>query len=185
MELTAEVVERAVAAYPDRQPLATVETEHLDLLPDMLADGDYGWRDPEWIVQWYFRRFLGAYPDADRRAAEAAYGENSYDAVHDAIDAALAADDAAAKLDQLTDLEGIDVPVGSAFLQFMHPADYLAVDGHAWSVLHEATELDRPYPDPPAIQDYEAFLAACRTVADRCDCPLWDLYRTLWMLGQE
>ncbi len=185
MDFTAEVVAEAVDEYPDVQPLAAVEVEHLELLPATLERGGYGWRDPEWVVQWYYRRFLGAYPDAERRAAEDAYGENTYEEVHAAIDGAIDAGDTEAKLRHLTSLEGVDVPVASAFLQFMDPEAYVAVGERTWSALHEAGELDAPYPDPPSVPEYERFLTASRAVSERCGCSLWDLYRAAWVLGRD
>lgn len=185
MDLTAEVVADAIDEYRAVQPLSAVEAEHLEMLPDTFASGDYGWRDPEWVVQWYYRRFLGAYPDEERRAAEYAYGENTYEDVHAAIDGAVAADETAEKLQHLTALEGVDVPVASAFLQFMHPDAYVVVGERTWSVLHEAGELDGPYPDPPSVPAYERHLERCRAIAERCDCSLWGLYRALWVLGRD
>lgn len=185
MDLTAEVVADAVDEYRTVQPLSAVEAEHLEMLPDTFESGGYGWRGPEWVVQWYYRRFLGGHPDADRRAAEDAYGENTYEAVHDAIDGAVEATETSEKLRHLTALDGVDVPVGSAFLQYMHPAEYVVVGERTWSVLRDAGELDAPYPDPPSVPKYERYLATCRAVADRCGCSLWDLYRTLWVLGRD
>ena len=185
MELTADLVEEKIQTYPEIQPLAHAEEEHLEMLPDMLASGDYGWRDPEWIVQWYGRRFLGTIPNADQRAIEDAYDENDYEAVHDAISGAVDAEGVAEKLSHLTALSGVDVPVGSAFCQFIDPDRYVALDGRQWSVLQEAGELDEPYPETPEAADYERYLEAYRSIAERCDRDLWDLYRAVWVLGSE
>lgn len=185
MTLSTATVDEAVDDYPSVQPLDAVEAEHVELLPETFADGDYGWRTAEWVVQWYYRRFLGAYPDEDRRAGEEAYDRNGYEAVHGALDAVLAADETAAKLDALTDLDGVDLPVATAFLAFTHPDRYVVVGEREWSVLRRGDELDDEYPAPPTPADYERYLAACRTVADRCDRPLWDVYRALWVLGAE
>ncbi|MEF8851911.1 MAG: hypothetical protein V5A44_00485 [Haloarculaceae archaeon] len=185
MDLTPSLVEDRAAAYREVQPLFAVEEEHVEILPEMLADGEFGWRDAEWVVQWFYRRFLGAFPDARRRAAEEAYDENTYEDVHAAVSGAVAADDATAKLDHLTALDGVDVPVASAFLAFLHPGRYLVCSEREWETLRAAGELDVPYPDPPAVSGYESYLATCRAVADRCDCSLWTLYRALWTLGAE
>jgi hypothetical protein len=185
MGLETAEMEAAVEAYPDRQPLAAVEREHLELLPKAFAEGDFGWRDAEWVVQWYYRRFLGAFPDEKRRAAEGAYGENDYEAVRDAIAGAVEADGAAAKLDQLTALSGVGVEVGSAFLQFIQPDAYLVMSHREWGVLHAVGELDTVYPDPASTADYERYLATCEALRDRCDCDLVGVYRALWVLGAD
>ena len=185
MGLETAEVEAAVEAYPDRQPLAAVEREHLELLPKAFAEGDFGWRDAEWVIQWYYRRFLGAVPDDKRRAREDAYDENDYEAVQDAIAGAVEAEGAAAKLEHLTALSGVGVEVGSAFLQFIEPDDYVVVGEREWTVLRAAGELDGDYPAPPSVQEYERYLDACRTVADRCDSDPRAVYRALWVLGRE
>lgn len=185
MDLTPELVASRAAAYEEVQPLSAVEAEHAKILPGMLADGEFGWRDAEWVVQWYFRRFLGAYPDAERRAVEDAFNKNSYEAVRDALADAAATKNAAAKLDRLTQLTGVDVPVGSAFLQFLDPEAYIVCSAREWAPLQAAGELDGAYPDPLSIAAYERYLVTCRTVADRCDCSLGTLYRALWTLGGD
>jgi hypothetical protein len=185
MDLTPATVTAARREYPDRQALAAVERDHLDMLPRAFAEGDFGWRDAEWVVQWYYRRDLGAFPDETRRAREGAYSENDYDAVQAAIRGAVGADGAAAKLEHLTTLSGVGVPVGSAFLQFIEPDDYVVVGEREWTVLRAAGELDGDYPAPPSVQEYERYLDACRTVADRCDSDPRAVYRALWVLGRE
>jgi len=54
MELTRSLVETRAQRYQEVQPLATVEREHVEILPEMLAEEEFGWRDVEWVVQWYF-----------------------------------------------------------------------------------------------------------------------------------
>ncbi|MDG5759664.1 hypothetical protein QA600_09955 [Natronococcus sp. A-GB1] len=185
MALSADTVTALADEYPDEQPLATVEDEHRELLPATLAEGSYGWRDVEWIVQWYFRRFLGRYPDAKRRAAEERFGDNEYEALETAIRGALAAETTRAKLEALTALEGVDVPIGTAFLQFLEPERYLVMSAREWAVLFEHGELEEPYPESPDSGEYERYLERCRTIADRCNCELWDCYRALWLLGHR
>lgn len=185
MELSSSVIDANAAEYPAVQPLSTVEEEHIEMLPTTLERGEYGWRDIEWIVQWYFRRFLGGYPDAERRAIEDAFGENSYEAVHDAIDAAVDGTGAAEKLRPLLGLSGVDVAVGSAFLHFLDPDSYLVVGEDEWETLARAGEFTETYPESLTVDDYERYLTTCRAISDRCDCDLQTLYRALWVLGRE
>lgn len=184
MDLSPATLDDAVAAYPDHQPLSAVERDHLALLPETFADGDYGWRTVEWVVQWYYRRFLGAYPDADRRESEAAFDDNGYDAVHDAVAGMVGADRTAEKLDRITALDGVDVAVGSAFLAFAHPDRFVVVGPYVWRPLREAGRVDGPLPDPLSVADHERYLAACRSLRERDGRSPWDLYRALWVLGE-
>jgi len=180
--LTRSLVEAKAEEYAAVEGLHAVEDEQLETLPAALAAGDYGWRDVEWVVRWTYRRYLGAYPDDRRRAVESAFGENGFEAVRDALAAAGAADTPAEALDALTDLAGVDVVVASALLMFLDPAAYLVGGDREWTVLHEAGELDGPFPEPVTAADYRRYLETARAVADRLDCPLWTLYRALWRL---
>lgn len=185
MELTRSLVEAQASEYADEEPLYAVEQENVDMLSDALGSVEYGWRDVEWVVQWYFRRHLGAYDDAERRAAEDAYGDNDFDDVRDAISGAFDADDTEQRLDSLTALVGVDVPLASAFLQFMFPARYVVVGEREWGVLHDAGELDYPCPDAVGVDEYLTYHDSCRGLCDRLDVDAWTLYRALWRLGKE
>ena len=185
MELTRERVEARAAEYAEEEPLYVVEDEELSGLPSALAAGEYGRRDVEWVVQWFYRRYLGDYPDRGRREGESAYRENDFEAVRDAVAGAIEADGLAEKVDALTDLSGVDVPVASAFLQFVDPGRFVVLGPREWSALVEAGELDRPYPDEPSVEDYAAYLEACRDVAERTGCDLVPVQRTLWRLARD
>ncbi|SDQ55660.1 hypothetical protein [Natronobacterium texcoconense] len=181
MELTADTVDALAYEYADDNPFATVEAEHLEIMPATLARGDYGWRDLEWVVQWYYRRRLD-YDNAARRRREAAFGDNEYEDVHDAIDDAVAADETGAKLEALTALSGVDVSVATAFLQFLDPDRYLVLSDREWAALQACGELEEPYPEEPSPAAYERYLETCRDVVGRCDCNLQTLYRALWQV---
>ncbi|RQH03526.1 hypothetical protein [Natrarchaeobius oligotrophus] len=185
MELSRSLVESTAREYREREPLFLVEQEGIETLPAALESGEFGRRDAAWIVRWYYRRFLGDYPDEKRREAEEAFRTNDFDDVRDAIGDALEATDARAALDALTRLEAVDVPVASAFLTFADPDVYLAVGPREWAALRDAGELADPYPDPPTPADYETYLERCRSLADRFDCELYALYRALWRLSDR
>jgi hypothetical protein len=183
MELTASVVRDRAREYAETEPLYDVEQQHVGMLPDTFAGGEYGRRDVQWVVRWYFRRYLGSYPDRDRREVEAAFQDNDFEAVLDTLEAvATGAADSAEALALLTDLAGVDVAVASAFLQFLAPERYVAIDERTWRVLRATGELEEPYPDPPTVEDYRRFDEACRRVMDRTDVDAWTLYRALWRL---
>ncbi|GAB7091168.1 hypothetical protein JCM18237_14390 [Halorubrum luteum] len=95
MELTADDVERYVEEYRAEEPLYPVEQEGIETLPDALRAGEYGPRDAEWVVRWYFRRYLGEYPHDERAEIEDQFADVEMGRVKAAIaDAADAIDDA-------------------------------------------------------------------------------------------
>ncbi len=185
MTLTAARLERAANRYRQEGPLYPVEAEAIETLPSALARGAVGWRDVEWIVQWYYRRSLGAMADSDRATREARFGENEFEAVLTAIESASDAANAPDALEALTELEGVDVSVGSAFLMFIDPERYIVMSDHEWAALGEVGELEGPFPTAPSSDKYERYLETCRSVADRLECELWTLYQALWWLSSD
>lgn len=185
MELTRSLVETSAAEYRRTQPLAAVEAEHVEVLPGMFAEGEFGWRDAEWVVQWYFRRHLGAYPDDHRRATEEAFGDNSYEAVRDLLVDVAETDNVAETLRRLQTLEGVDVPVGSAFLFFSDPENRFVVGERVWGTLFAAGELSGQYPAPPSIEEYLTFHDVCRELTAELEVYPYTLYRALWQLGSD
>lgn len=185
MELTATLVASKATEYRHREPLSDVEEERIETLPDAFEDDEFHWKDAEWVFRWYFRRFLGEYPHAERQEAEEAFRENDFEAVREALLAAGRSDDLTARVERLTALEGVDVPVASAFLLFLDPEENVVVGECEWSVLHRAGELPGAYPDPPSVEAYERYVTACRNLADQFDCSTWTLYQALWRLAKE
>lgn len=185
MKLDQTVTQRLPEEYEETQPLAASEAEHLEMLSSAFATGDFGWRDAEWVVQWFYRRFLGTYPDKTRRELEDDYGENSYEAVREAVTGSASATATETKLNLLTELTGVGVSVASAFLQFLDPESYVVMSSREWGVLRRTGELPEPYPDNPGTQDYERYVSACRTVAERCHCDLWTVYQALWLVWSD
>ncbi|MDV7348850.1 hypothetical protein R3751_03550 [Halorubrum distributum] len=193
MDLSESTVRDRARAYAAAEPLYDVERQHVETVAKTFAGDEYGRRDAQWIVRWYFRRYLGEYPDRERREREEAFRDNEFDDVIDAIDGAVDAvgvnsDDSAnvaAALDALTALDGVDVAVASGFLQFLAPSRFVAIDRRTWTVLAAAGELDDHYPDPPSAADYRRFDDACRAVTDRTGVDAWTLYRALWRSFEE
>lgn len=185
VDLSRSLLEDKRREYAAQEPFYTVESEHIEMLPDTFADDSFGWRDAEWVVQWYYRRHLGAFPDVERREREAAFGDNDFGAVLETLPAVFEQTTTADRLQILTSLAGIDVPVGSAFLQFMFPQRYVVLGAREWRTLVAAGELDDPYPDPPSVADYERFDAVCRDLMTRFEVDAWTLYRAIWRIGPE
>lgn len=183
MELTESVVRDRAREYAETEPLYDVEQQHVEILPDTFAGDDYGRRDVQWVVRWYFRRYLGSYPDRERRGIEDAFRDNDFGEVLETLGTvATDTEGPEAALTRLTELAGVDVPVAAAFLQFLDPERYVAIDERTWRVLRAAGELDDPYPDPPTVADYQTFDEACQQVMNRTGVDAWTLYRALWRL---
>ncbi|WP_245576040.1 hypothetical protein [Haloplanus natans] len=183
IHLTRERIDDLAAEYGQREPFDLVEREHVETVPRTFTSEDFGRRDAEWPVQWYHRRELRS--DPERRDAEERFLDNDYEAMVDAIHGAIEATTLDRKLDALTTLVGVDVPVASAFLAFTHPDDYVAVGRREWEALRAADELADPYPDTVTPAAYRTYVEAVRTVADRTDRDVWTVYRALWRLGTD
>ncbi|QHS15790.1 hypothetical protein GWK26_00750 [haloarchaeon 3A1-DGR] len=104
VHLSAETVAELSAAYRAEEPIYAVEQEQRETLPEAFRAGEFGRRDAEWVVRWYFRRHLGAYPDRERRAVEERFESNPFDDVIAAITSAA---------DHVADGEGDDAGKGS------------------------------------------------------------------------
>ncbi|QSG02980.1 hypothetical protein [Natranaeroarchaeum sulfidigenes] len=185
MELTPALVERLAAEYEREAPFHTVEQESIETLPAAFESGEFGRRDASWVVEWYYRREMGALSNRERREREDAFEGNDRREIKRAIVDAATADSLDDALDRLTQLDGIDVPVASAFLFFIDPERYLVVGEREWNALSDAGELHDPYPNPPTRAEYERYLNTCRSIAERLDCDLPTLYRALRQLSQE
>lgn len=182
MDLTRSVAESKAAEYREEEPLYAVEQEAIDIFPAMFAEGEFGFRDAEWIVMWYYRRFLGEFSHARRQSVEAEFGDNDFETILAVVEDVVSSSDPRANVERLTDLAGVDVPIASAFLMFIDPESAIVVGEREWAVLQEATVLSDPYPDPPTATEYATYLDRCHELADRFECDLWTLYRALWRL---
>lgn len=184
MRLTRTRIEQAAAEYAEEEPLYPVEEEGIETLPEAFAEGEFGFRDAEWVVQWYYRRYLGAYPKDRQRAREERFGGNERAATREAVTDAANAEGLGERIERLTELAGVDTRVASAFLQFIDPVRYVTVDERTWTVLQETGELNEPYPGDPTVEEYRRFLEVCRGVAEECGVDCWALYRALWRLSK-
>lgn len=183
MELTSALVTERAAEYEREEPFYGVEQVNAESFPSVFRNGEFTWRDAMWVVRWYYRRFLGAELESERRAAESAFRENEYDEVADAFEAVFDAGGDAERVRRLLSLEGVDVPVASAYLQFVLPAEYVVVGEREWGALVAADRLTAPYPPSPSVDAYRRYLEACRDLAEELDVGHWTLYRGLWRLG--
>lgn len=186
MDLTADTIDALAGEYREREPFYPVEREGQETLPRVLRSGEFGRRDAEWIVRWYFRRHLDGQSHAERRAIEERFADNPFGDVLEAITGA-AADalegDLEAAIERLTTLDGVDVSVASAFLAFIDPDSYVVCGEREWIALCEVGRLDRPYPDPPTTDEYRDYLSACLSIAEETGRDPWTVQRALWRLS--
>lgn len=185
MELTTPLVERLAAEYEREAPFHIVEQEAIETLPGAFEAGDFGRRDAIWVVEWYYRREMDALSNRERREREDAFKENDRREIKRAVVGAATAESFEDALDKLATLEGVDVPITSAFLFFIDPHRYLVAGEREWNALYEVGELHDPYPAPPEREEYERYLDTCRRLTDRLDCDLPTLYRALRQLSRE
>ncbi|MFA9427155.1 hypothetical protein [Natronorubrum sp. A-ect3] len=185
MDLTRTIIETKAEEYRTHEPLYPVEQEQIEGLPGAFESGEFGWRDAEWVVRWYYRRSLGDVPNAERRAAEDRFGQNDFEMVKRVLGDATTASDVSERVSRLTTLEGVDVPVASAYLLFIDPTSFIVGGERELAVLDAAGQLPDDYPDTFSLEAYETYLERCRSLADRLECDMWTLYRALWRLGSE
>lgn len=193
----AAVEERAaehVETYRDSAPFYPVEEEAIGSLSDAFRAGEYGKRDVEWVVRWYFRRRVGDVDHGNRREVEEAVADADRRELRgrlwDAIDALDGTGDGTAPahhraLEALTELPGVDIGVGSALLWFLDPDRYMVVGDREWEVVAGLTDdsgvdggvaLDGDYPEPMTVGAYDRYLDAVRSLADRIGVSHWELY---------
>lgn len=86
------------------------------------------------------------------------------------------------KVEALTALSGIGVPVASAVLLFINPDRFTVIDERAWSVLQETGYLAQELSNDPTVDEYLLYLGACWTLANEYDVSLRTLDRALWVL---
>ncbi|SEH54734.1 hypothetical protein SAMN05192561_1065 [Halopenitus malekzadehii] len=187
-DLTADTIAELSAAYRETEPIYAVEQEQRETLPEAFRAGEFGRRDAEWVVRWYFRRHLGAYPDRDRRAVEERFESNPFDDVIAAITTAadrIEEEDVAGAVTELTALEGVDVGVASAFLAFLDPESYPVVSEREWRALRECGTIAEPYPDLLGVDDYRRYRSACLEIAGETGHDLPAITHALWRHGAD
>ena len=200
-------VDEHVETYRETAPFYPVEDEAIGSLGDAFRAGDYGRRDVEWVIRWYFRRRVAAIDHDERRAVEeaveAAEPRELRGALWDAIDALdeggsgsdaesdLGSDTEGAPpanhraLDALTGIPGVDVAVASALLWFLEPDRFPVVGDREWRVVAALTDLDAAYPEPMTAAAYDRYLDATRTLAERLDVDGWHLYMVIQRVYEE
>lgn len=176
-----ESLRDALERYPEHAVFARVEEDRLETLPEAFRDDDYLWKDAEWVVRWYCRRPL----DPHDRAAESAFRDNDMGAIRATIEGLEDDSGVVERIESLTALAGVDVPIASAFLQFADPENFTVIDRRCWNTLRRHDRLETSYPADPTGEDYARFLRECHGIAATADLRLVDVGRALWVLDVE
>jgi hypothetical protein len=102
---------------------------------------------------------------------------NTDEEIADILSLAISAKSDRAKIAVLCGLSGVGVPVASAILTAIDPAEYTIIDFRA---LEAGTDTaDR------SVDFYVEYLGACRTLAEKYGISLRDLDRALWQWSAE
>jgi hypothetical protein len=203
MDLSLPDVEGRVAdhveAYRESAPFHPVEAEAIGSLAEAFRAGEYGKRDVEWVVRWYFRRAVTDIDHEERRPVESAVSDAEprelrgamWDAI-DALDDEIGDPPHHRALDALTQIPGVDTEVATALLWFLDPDEYLVVGEREWAVVAALTDdarldadLDDAYPEPMTVDAYDRYLDAVRELADRLGVDHWRLYMVIRRIHAE
>ena len=179
--IDAETLRARYEEYLASEAFAVVEEDRLATLPEAFQDGSYLWKDCEWIVRWYLRRPL----DGQSNPQEETFRHNRMREIETAIDEAIAVETLEARFEALLALDGVDVPLASAFLQFIDPDSYTAIAEPCWDALVLHGDLSGDYPDPVRPSAYRQYLESCRDLAEQADLRTVDIGRALWRLGRD
>lgn len=182
-ELTAENIRELSAQYMRVHPFAGDEQHTLETFPQAAHDGELRWRDVEWLVRWYNRRHLTSSFNRAAKEAESAFQTNDWETVETTIDEALNRDDPADRVDRLTTLAGVDVPIATGVLYFLGPTRDIVLGEREWSGLQKSGSLSEDYPHTPSTGDYERYRSVMAILRDAFDGTFIDLQRAVWLLA--
>lgn len=184
-KLTRKVVDRLNHDYERAEAFYLVEEERLETMPESVREGSISWKDGEWLVRWYYRRFLSSAYNARATEVEGAYRSNDWPTIRDTLRSVIDIDDPAERVAQVSTLDGIDVPVATGMLYFIDPTRDIVMSEREWRGLEIAGELGESYPRRVTPSDYRTYLEVCDEVTDRLDVTFIELQRALWRLTED
>jgi thermostable 8-oxoguanine DNA glycosylase len=172
------MLEHFEAKYPEKEDMYEEEVAQLESLPTAFENGTWSQEDVEWIIEWkvgpaFVKPVLGYFHNND----DAVVQEHIERAVHESS--------IRNKVEALTSLSGIGVPVASAILMFIDEDRFTVIDERAWNVLQETKYLSQELSEDPTVDEYLIYLGACWTLANEYDVSIRTLDRALWVLDIE
>ena len=171
------VLEQKEALYAKTEDLYEDEIEQLESLPTAFEEGTWSQEDVEWILEWKTGVFTKPTLRHFRKNEDAVVQEHIENAVHES--------NIRTKVESLTSLSGVGVPVASAILLFINPDRFTVIDERAWRVLYETGYLPQELSDDPTVEEYLMYLGACWALANEYDVSLRTLDMALWALDTE
>jgi hypothetical protein len=104
--------------------------------------------------------------------------KNSDGDVFDALRLAVSASTERAAISVLCGLQGVDIPIASAIMTAIRPAQFTVIDFRALEALSQPkVVVSLPY--------YLRYLAACKAIASEVGCSLRTLDQALWQWSRE
>jgi len=171
MDLGQRVLEQQKSRYAEEEDMYGEEVARLDALPTAFEEDEWSRDDIEWKVGPEFvKPVLGYFRDND----DAVVQEHVERAVHKSS--------IRDKVEALTSLSGIGVPVASAILLFIDEDRFTVIDKRAWNMLQETKYLSQELSEDPNVDEYLLYLGACWAIANEYDVSLRTLDRALWVL---
>jgi len=148
-------------------------------LPSAFENDEWSLEDLEWIIEWkvgvFAKPILGDFRSNDDKV------------IRQKVEEAVRGPDIRSRVETLTSLKGVGVPVASAILTFIDPDTFTVIDGRAWEAL-EATGYIPEFQElseDPTVEEYLYYLGVCQALSNEYDVSLRTLDMALWSLGDN
>jgi len=171
------MLEHLESKYPKEEDMYDEEVKQLESLPTAFEEGTWSREDLEWIIEWKVGVFTKPILKHLRKNDDKEIQAKIEEAVHEP--------DIRSKVEALTSLNGIGVPVASAILMFIDKDRFTVIDERAWNVLQETKYISQQLSEDPTVDEYLIYLGACWTLANEYDVSIRTLDRALWVLDIE
>jgi thermostable 8-oxoguanine DNA glycosylase len=171
------MLEHLESKYPKKEDMYDEEVEQLESLPTVFKEGTWSREDLEWIIEWKVGVFTKPILKHLRK--------NDDEEIQAKVEEAIHEPDIRSKVEALTSLNGIGVPVASAILMFIDEDRFTVIDERAWNILQETKYISQELSEDPDVDEYLIYLGACWTLANEYDVSLRTLDRVLWVLDIE
>ena len=148
-------------------------------LPSAFEKDEWSLKDLEWVIEWKVGVFVKPILDNFR--------SNDDELVRQMIEEAVHGSDIRSRVEALTSLKGVGVPVASAMLTFIDPDTFTVIDGRAWKALESTGYIPefQELSEDPTVDEYLYYLGVCQALSNEYDVSLRTLDMALWSLGDN